>query len=308
MKVSIIIPVYNASSTLRRCVDSIIAQSFFDWELILINDGSTDDSGLLCDEFANSDSRIYVIHKKNGGVSSARNIGLDLARGEWITFVDSDDYVSKDYLQAIKDAHTDMVITECFHFDKKNQPALYQPFGYATYSNRQDYISFMSNNLNKVTMLVPWAKFFKKDIIGCDRFCFNQRLGEDTEFVFRYYAKIQTTEVSNRGQYFYNDVPSHFKYKLTFEESLEWLNNIYIAYEKLPFRNSLFELLELNLFCYVCREDLIYNASYWFRNSIVKKMFINAKLHMDIMHRMKYTLFRIPYLFRIYHFFTKKWV
>ena len=306
--ISIIIPVYNASLTLRHCVDSIISQSFFDWELILINDGSTDDSGFLCDEYANIDSRISVIHKTNGGVSSARNIGLDLAKGEWITFIDSDDYVSIDYLQAIENTQSDMVITECYHFDMKNKPVLYQPFGAAVYSDKQSYLSFMTNNLNKLTMLTPWAKFFKKDIIGSDRFRINQRLGEDSEFVFRYYAKINTAEVSNKGLYYYYDVPSHFKYKLTLSEALEGLNNVYMVYEILPFRNSLFESLELSLFCYVCRYDLINSAHRWFRSPVVRKMFVNAKLHMDRMHRMKYILFQIPYLFRIYHFFTKKWV
>lgn len=306
--ISIIIPVYNALLTLKRCVDSIIVQSFSDWELILVDDGSTDGCGLLCDEYANSDRRIRVIHKINGGVSSARNTGLDFAKGEWITFVDSDDYVSVDYMQAIENAQTDMVITECFHFDKKNQPVIYQYLGAAVYSDRQSYLAFMSDNLNKLTMITPWGKFFKKEIIGCERFRINQRLGEDSEFVFRYYAKIKTAEVSHEGVYYYYDVPSHFKYKLTLDESLEWLNNVYTVYETLPFRDSLFESLELNLFCYVCRYDLIHNAPRWFRSPVVRKIYNNAKLHMHKMHRMKYILFQVPYLFRIYHSLTNKWV
>lgn len=90
-QISVIVPVYNAEKTLHRCVDSILAQTFTDFELLLINDGSTDGSGRVCDEYAAKDARIRVFHKENGGVSSARNVGLDEARGEWIAFCDSDD-------------------------------------------------------------------------------------------------------------------------------------------------------------------------------------------------------------------------
>ena len=94
-KISVIIPVYNAESTLRRCVDSVLAQTFTDFECLLINDGSKDKSGEICDEYAIRDSRVRVFHKENGGVSSARNVGLDNATGEWIAFVDSDDWVGR---------------------------------------------------------------------------------------------------------------------------------------------------------------------------------------------------------------------
>ena len=89
--VSIIVPVYNTDKYLSPCIESILGQIFSDFELLLINDGSTDNSGKICDEYAEKDSRIRVFHKENGGVSSARNIGLDNAKGEWVYFVDSDD-------------------------------------------------------------------------------------------------------------------------------------------------------------------------------------------------------------------------
>ena len=97
-KVSVIIPVYNVEKYLPQCIDSILAQTFTDFELILVNDGSKDCSGNICDEYAQKDSRIVVIHKENGGASSARNRGLDIAKGEWISFIDSDDYVTPNYL------------------------------------------------------------------------------------------------------------------------------------------------------------------------------------------------------------------
>lgn len=97
--ISIIVPVYNVEKYLNRCVDSILAQTYTDFELLLIDDGSTDDSGTICDEYAAKDSRIRVFHKPNGGASSARNMGLDYAKGEWIAFADADDYVMPEWLQ-----------------------------------------------------------------------------------------------------------------------------------------------------------------------------------------------------------------
>lgn len=112
--ISIIIPVYNVEKYLRRCIDSILSQTYTDFEAILVDDGSTDESGKICDEYALKDSRIKVIHKKNGGVSAARNSGLDVAVGEYVAFCDSDDYLSADYLEVIfnslKENNADCVV------------------------------------------------------------------------------------------------------------------------------------------------------------------------------------------------------
>lgn len=94
MKYSIIIPVYNAEGTLRRCLDSLVGQQFSNYELLLINDGSTDGSDAICREYASTYSCVRYFAKENGGVSSARNLGLEQAEGEYILFADSDDYVS----------------------------------------------------------------------------------------------------------------------------------------------------------------------------------------------------------------------
>ena len=98
-KISVIVPVYNVEKYLHRCINSILAQTFTDFELLLIDDGSKDNSGAICDEYATRDSRVRVFHKENGGASSARNQGLDNASGEWIAFVDSDDYVLHDFME-----------------------------------------------------------------------------------------------------------------------------------------------------------------------------------------------------------------
>lgn len=99
--ISVIVPVYNVEQYLSRCVESILEQTFQNWELLLIDDGSLDCSGDICEEYAKKDSRIRVFHKENGGVSSARNLGIDNANGEWITFIDSDDYIQPGFLEGL---------------------------------------------------------------------------------------------------------------------------------------------------------------------------------------------------------------
>ena len=96
-EISIIVPIYNVESCLRRCIDSILNQTFSDYELILVDDGSTDSSGMICDEYAETDARVHVIHQKNAGVSAARNRGLDASVGTYVMFCDGDDYISPDW-------------------------------------------------------------------------------------------------------------------------------------------------------------------------------------------------------------------
>ena len=115
-KVSIIVPVYKAEKYLHRCIDSILSQSFTDWELILVDDGSPDSSGAICDEYAQKDARIQVIHKVNGGVSNARQSGMDIAKGEYVIHADPDDWVETNMLEELygkaKEEDADMVICD----------------------------------------------------------------------------------------------------------------------------------------------------------------------------------------------------
>ena len=100
-KISVIVPVYNAEKWLHCCIDSVLAQTYTDFELLLVDDGSTDRSGKICDEYESIDSRVKVFHKKNGGVSSARNFGIINCIGDSLTFIDSDDWVTNEYLENI---------------------------------------------------------------------------------------------------------------------------------------------------------------------------------------------------------------
>ena len=103
-KISVIVPIYNVENYLRRCVDSILKSTYENLEIILVDDGSTDECPTICDDYAKKDPRIKVIHKKNGGLSDARNKGLDIATGEYISFIDSDDYIESSMFQRIFEA------------------------------------------------------------------------------------------------------------------------------------------------------------------------------------------------------------
>lgn len=121
--ISVVIPVYNVERYLRKCVDSVCGQTYRNTQIILVDDGSTDNCGKLCDEAAKSDNRITVIHKVNGGLSDARNYGIDIAKGKYITFIDSDDYISEDYLEYLYSliCDNDAEISICGHIKTKSE-------------------------------------------------------------------------------------------------------------------------------------------------------------------------------------------
>ena len=120
--ISIIVPVYNVEQYLRKCIESIKNQTYTNIEIIIVDDGSTDNSGAICDELKQTDNRIQVLHKKNGGLSDARNAGLKIAKGEFVGFVDSDDYIKEDMFETLyklnKEHHSDIAIVSYYELYK----------------------------------------------------------------------------------------------------------------------------------------------------------------------------------------------
>lgn len=193
--VSIIVPVYNCIKTIYKCVESIREQSFRDWELLLIDDGSSDGSGNVCDQFAAADSRIRVVHRKNGGVSAARNAGIDLAAGEYVMFCDGDDFVTADWCQELVHAAQAFPasLPLCNYY--RNAPT-------AVTVNREDACSVLAETLSPADLYrlyqleligTPWNKLFRRDILDENhvRFRLDLSLGEDLLFNLDY-LKHQT--------------------------------------------------------------------------------------------------------------------
>lgn len=225
--ISIIVPVYNAEKTLHKCVNSIFNQSYKNWKLLLINDGSTDNSGIICNEYAQQDERVKVFHKSNGGVSSARNVGLDNAEGEWITFVDSDDYVYESWLnnfifEIAKDNNVDLVM-QGFKVDKPlwndeddKEISNRRYFGINYVGSVNDGILLMNKNAMRGYL---WIKIFKYKIIKDYniRFDCRFRILEDEEFCLRYLTHCKKLLFTDKIGYFYN-VPDWSKYKKNFDD------------------------------------------------------------------------------------------
>ena len=160
MLLSIIVPVYNTEKTIRQCVDSILSQEYNDFELLLIDDGSKDASPAICDEYARQDDRVRVFHKENGGVSSARNLGIDNAQGEWITFVDADDYITSNYLVNIDSySDSDLIIREYNWQRGEKQRVDHRVDSYNTLNQDSQIRDFLNTFLNPPELLQPGKSF-----------------------------------------------------------------------------------------------------------------------------------------------------
>lgn len=194
MKVSIIVPAYNISSYLPACIESVLAQTFTDFELILVDDGSTDDTLSVCNSYSKRDERIEVIHKINGGVSSARNSGIDASHGEWIAFIDGDDIIEPDYLEKLLSlSDTESVDLVCCNLDiiNLNQRVSQHPFSTLRICSSIDICdSFFSDQTVKTQFYGPYNKIIRKSVIGSLRFR-ELALGEDVLFAFELLCKIR---------------------------------------------------------------------------------------------------------------------
>lgn len=300
-KISIIIPVYNAEKYLRRCVDSILSQDFTDYEILLIDDGSKDNSGNICDYYAAVDNRVKTFHKKNGGVSSARNLGLENAKGFWITFVDSDDYISSSYFKVIEKQNEDLIILQSKHLNSINGECFSQNIRPQMVTGRDNMNNFLSQNLLYHIMMTPWGKFFKHDIIGDLKFDENQKIGEDVIFVHQYLLNCKSISVANDSTYCYNNADnSDIKYSMEPEQSLVHLKNIISHYRMLKLGNLQFEAFEFGLFFSLCKSRMIGRSKVWFDDSFVKDLIKKCRSQWAFKQYVKYRLFSIPLIFNYY--------
>ena len=186
--ISVIIPVYNVENYLRRCLDSVVNQTYKNLEIILVDDGSTDSSGAICDEYALKDDRIKVIHKENGGLSSARNTGLDLMTGEYIAFVDSDDFI---HIDMMKDMHYSLVINEadvCVcsfkEFEQEDAPDAYAPQELKMRTIGRDEALLMYDSGFGALMSSSCNKMYKKSVFKNIRFPLNRKC-EDLATIYK---------------------------------------------------------------------------------------------------------------------------
>lgn len=240
-KVSIIVPVYKAEMYLHRCIDSLLAQTFTDYEIILIDDSSPDSSGDICDAYAAIDKRIKVLHLLyNGGVSRARNKGLEIALGEWITFVDADDYLYKDFLQQMlrRGENTDLVIGGYRMFETEVYNSVILDESRRLTGNM--LIEFYQTALSQLIMRTPWGKLFSRGLIEEHvlRFDTSLSLGEDTKFVLQYLQWVCALQIEKEQGYYYycpvqEHVSPHRKFHLQVQSIAHFNEEIMLAYQQL---------------------------------------------------------------------------
>lgn len=202
--VSIIIPIYNGEKYLKQCLDSILSQSYTNYELVLVDDGSKDSSPQICDSYAEQDSRILVCHISNSGVSHARNYGMNVARGEWITFIDCDDWITSDYLKNFASQRLDpstlyVIQANIFENEKvKPWPYLY----------KEGICELRSGNERTIDKLMvygtPWGKFFNSAVVKENKILFDEQISnhEDTLFYFEYIRRIKNIRILSSRYYY----------------------------------------------------------------------------------------------------------
>lgn len=226
-KISIIVPIYNVEEYLDKCLESISKQTYNNLEIILIDDGSPDHSPQICDDWAKKDKRINVIHKQNGGLSDARNAGIDIAQGEFIMFVDSDDFIETNMVADLyliqNKTNADIVCGGIYKYKKEYTVPIYNEI------IQSEIVIFtgieqLKNMLNSKTDCSAWGKLYKRSSIGNFRFI-KGRYNEDVVFLFHLYATCSKVVYTNKRYYYYRDTMGSIT-KILSDKTMHALQNM----------------------------------------------------------------------------------
>ncbi|MFL0167757.1 glycosyltransferase [Candidatus Clostridium helianthi] len=208
--ISVIVPVYNVEKYLPQCIDSILNQTEKNLEIILVDDGSLDNSGKICDEFSKKDDRIIVIHKKNNGLSSARNAGLEIARGNYIGFVDSDDWLDKTMyevlLKLLKENNSDISCCDFFKTANSNDSIPHIDNDIINSYNNIESLNNFYNGLYTQTV-VAWNKLYKRELFKDISYPVG-KIHEDEGTTYKLYYKANKITYTNRPLYYYRITPN----------------------------------------------------------------------------------------------------
>lgn len=201
-EISIIVPVYNVEKYLKKCVDSILNQTFQDFELILVDDGSPDNSGYICDQYAEKDSRVRVIHKENGGLSDARNAGIDVAQGKYLGFVDSDDYIAEDMYEqlhtSLKNNNADLSICGIYDVYEGRKPI--KKTEKELLLNRDEALIMIFHG-NEISVHAV-NKLYKREIFSTVRYPFG-KYHEDSYTIVDVLDRCNNIAINTKQKYYY---------------------------------------------------------------------------------------------------------
>lgn len=285
-EISIIVPVYNADRYLKNCISSILNQSFYNFELILINDGSKDCSGEICDNYASKDKRVKVIHKNNEGVSIARNIGIDMSKGKYIMFCDSDDVIEKDWCRSLYNLYTNNhnYVAVCgfniINYRNNKSENIFKIFNKdkkINYLKVKDFYELYDKNL----LNYPWNKIYDAKIIKENKIKFEENitLGEDLLFNLKYFEFVKgDIVVLNECKY---------NYILRDNESLDnkYYKDLFGIYTMLY--KSIYDhmiIFKSDISIYI---EKFYNSYFYMLNRVLKNTF-HSKSNMNFIQKIKY--------------------
>ena len=225
MKISVIVPVYNVQAYLAECVQSILNQTYSDFELLLIDDGSTDRSGAIAEELAVNDSRIQVFHKENGGLSDARNYGIGRAQGEYLTFIDSDDYIAPEYLETLVELvvryHADASCVSGVETSERTAKSYSENKIVGKYTG----IEAITNSLPRHNIAISaWGKLFHRSLF--DEICFPKgELYEDLLTLPYVFEKCNTVAFTTEKMYFYYQRPGSITNSRISDKHMRFFDN-----------------------------------------------------------------------------------
>ena len=265
-KISVIVPIYNVEPYLRRCIDSIINQTYENLEIILVDDESPDNCGQICDDYAKKDTRIKVIHKKNGGLSDARNVGLEVCTGDFISFVDSDDWIELNtyeiMMKSMNEYNADMVVSNINYVYKNKVESKYSEDKIRCFNKEEAMKELIKDGL---VQAVVWNKLYKRVFIDNLRFKVG-KLNEDEFFTYKICAKAERIVYIPEALYQYRQREDSIMGTYT----LQRMDGVEALYERMNFIKNKFPqlyTLEKLRFCYAC----IYHYQMLLINNILDK-------------------------------------
>lgn len=263
--ITVIVPVYNAADGIRQCIESVLSQTYQDFELLLINDGSTDDSGLICQEYADSDKRIRYFSRQNSGVGATRNFGIKQSRGERICFIDADDRVTPNYLESFQPdtINADIVISGIQYWNV----SLNTPMHKVVFNDAFINLKYNGNKIKDFLLVgFPYGKSYKKEILEKQQIIFPENISfhEDHVFVLDYYLHCSSIVTVSELTYIYNiDYNADSLSKKRHDWSKLYLSSTYMFDRlnslKTKFNLSFEEIKETLTFCYEPMIGAIYS-------------------------------------------------
>lgn len=306
--ISCIVPIYNVEKYLNICIDSILNQTFKNFELILVDDGSPDNCGFICDEYAKKDSRIHVIHQKNAGVSAARNAGINIAKGEYICFVDSDDWIDPQMYEKMYNCaqsnNVDLVIcgfnriTSSGHIDKRK---IEYPISYL--NTCEKIISYYCDaiyHLYDMILNSPCNKLYRRSLLNDISFNNKIRIGEDYIFNLKVFTNISSAYLLNECLYTYrfnilSAVNSSFQAKQIYDYEM-------MVKETLSFKtkhNIRLKFVEPFLLKNICSIVLVASVNNMFKNIIYYRSLISLKSIIRYSHNLKRFIILFLFYFKL---------